>query len=73
MSGMLEFARSGFGSFIEEYRAADVLDGSAVTVSGAQDVLQGRACGIDTDGALRLSTPEGIERIVSGDVSVRRA
>ena len=70
---MQEFARSGFGSFIEEYRAADVLDGSIVTVSGAQEVLQGRACGIDADGALRLSTSEGIERIVSGDVSVRCA
>jgi len=33
----------------------------------------GRCLGVDDDGALLLDTPAGIERIFSGDVSLRRA
>lgn len=73
IDGMLEFARSGFDSFIGEYRRADLLAGSAVRVIGAQSSLEGVADGVDGDGALRLHTATGLERIVSGDVSVRRS
>jgi BirA family biotin operon repressor/biotin-[acetyl-CoA-carboxylase] ligase len=72
VEGMQQFSRSGFTPFIEEYRAADSLAGQTVTVSGVQEVLSAKAEGIDADGALLLSGPTGLQRIVSGDVSVRR-
>jgi BirA family biotin operon repressor/biotin-[acetyl-CoA-carboxylase] ligase len=73
VAGLREFAGSGFDSFIAEYRAADVLAGEPVTVSGAMQSLDGRAEGIEADGALLVRTADGLQRIVSGDVSVRRA
>lgn len=70
--GLEAFERNGFTSFAAEYEAADVLAGHAVTVQGAQG-SEGTACGIDADGALRLRTVRGVERVLSGDVSVRAA
>ena len=71
-AAMAEFARTGFDSFIAEYRHADVLAGQPVTVSGPQDSMEGSAAGIDHDGALLVDTPTGRRRIVSGEISVRR-
>lgn len=39
----------------------------------AMTPIVGRCLGVDDDGALLLETPGGIERIFSGDVSLRRA
>ena len=72
-TAMAEFSRSGFDSFIGEYRQADVLAGQAVTASGPQDTVEGSAAGIDPDGALLLDTSTGRRRIVSGEISIRRA
>jgi BirA family biotin operon repressor/biotin-[acetyl-CoA-carboxylase] ligase len=73
VQGLATFARAGFASFADEYREADVLAGRAVTVSGGATsaVLTGIAGGIDADGALLMQTATGVERILSGDVSVR--
>jgi BirA family biotin operon repressor/biotin-[acetyl-CoA-carboxylase] ligase len=65
------FAESGFASFAEEWRGADALRGRAVTVSGLDAEIIGTATGIDDDGALRVETRDGLQRISSGDVSVR--
>jgi len=35
--------------------------------------LSGRCAGVDADGALLLETASGMQRIFSGDVSLRRA
>lgn len=46
----------------------------AVKILGeGDDPKLGRCLGVDDDGALLLETPAGIERIFSGDVSLRRA
>jgi len=67
-----EFARHGFGHFREEWRGVDALAGKPVSVSGGGAVLQGVADGIDEEGALRVLTPGGEERVSGGEVSVRR-
>jgi BirA family biotin operon repressor/biotin-[acetyl-CoA-carboxylase] ligase len=69
--GLVEFERDGLKPFIEEWRAADALRGRAVNVSAAEGVARGIARGIDLRGALMVETPQGIQRFISGDVTVR--
>lgn len=70
MQGIAQFEREGFAPFVAEFAAHDTLSGQAVTVQGSQS-CEGRAIGVDADGALRVQTARGVERILSGDVSVR--
>jgi BirA family biotin operon repressor/biotin-[acetyl-CoA-carboxylase] ligase len=73
LEGLHEFERAALQPFIEDWRLADALNGKAVDVNGAQGVVHGMARGIDVHGALLLQTPQGVQRFVSGDVSVRPA
>jgi BirA family biotin operon repressor/biotin-[acetyl-CoA-carboxylase] ligase len=71
LRGLVAFARDGLKPFIAEWRAADALRGRAVDVSSAAGTSRGLARGIDLHGALLLETPQGVQRFISGDVSVR--
>ena len=73
LRGLLEFEREALKPFIEDWRGADALNGKAVNVSGAQGTARGMARGIDVHGAFLLETPQGVQRFLSGDVSVRPA
>jgi BirA family biotin operon repressor/biotin-[acetyl-CoA-carboxylase] ligase len=66
-----EFDARKFAAFADEWRAADALAGRAVAVLQGDEVLEGRACGVDADGALLLDAGGIRRRIVSGDVSIR--
>ena len=70
--GLAVLEKEGFAPFAAEFAAYDSLEGQRVIVRGAQD-CEGVALGVDSDGALRVRTAHGIERILSGDVSVRAA
>jgi len=72
ISGLLEFERDALRPFLADWHGADALRGEQVNVAGAQGVTQGLAAGIDMHGALLLQTPAGVQRFLSGDVSVRR-
>lgn len=61
------FEREGFAAFLSRYAERDVLRGRVVR-SGA---LEGIAQGVDADGALRIETAEGLQRVTSHEVSVR--
>jgi len=65
------FASTGFGAFLPEWRRADALCGLDISVTGEQGSLRGNAAGIEADGQLRLTTPGGVERLLTGDVSIR--
>ena len=73
------FAREGFAPFREEWQQRHAHQNQRVSVStGARrgadgNDIVGDAAGIDVDGALLLRSARGLERIVSGDVSLRRA
>jgi len=69
--GLLQFEGEGFGPFAQEWRAADALAGRPVRVSAETGIVSGQARGIDRDGALCVQTRDGLQRFVSGDVSVR--
>ncbi|WP_205665212.1 biotin--[acetyl-CoA-carboxylase] ligase [Caldimonas tepidiphila] len=64
------FEREGFAPFVEAYAARDLLRGRAVRTTQA-DVPEGVACGVDVDGTLLVRTETGVQRVSSGEVSVR--
>lgn len=64
--------QAGLNSYLEAWRQYDVLNGKAVEVRLAHgEHVQGLVQAIDAEGALIVSTPEGVRRFLSGDVSVR--
>jgi BirA family transcriptional regulator, biotin operon repressor / biotin---[acetyl-CoA-carboxylase] ligase len=71
--GLLEFEREGLKPFIAEWREADALRGRPVNVASAEGTAKGLARGIDLHGALMVETREGVQRFISGDVTVRAA
>ena len=66
-----EFGRAGFAPFAARWAALDSLSGAGVRVSQSGLLLEGIALGADRDGALRVDVDGRIERVLSGDVSVR--
>ena len=71
VAGLLQFEQEGFGAFAQEWRAADALAGKVVRVNLDAGSVSGHARGIDRDGALCVQTRDGLQRFVTGDVSVR--
>ncbi len=70
LEALARFEREGLTPFLAEFARRDVLAGQVVHTT-APDVSQGVAAGVDTDGALRVQTPHGLQRLLAGDVSVR--
>ena len=71
--GLAQFEREGFAGFVEDYAARDLLRDAPLRVQGAQSTLEGVGAGIDERGALLVRAADGLHRIDSADVSVRRA
>jgi BirA family biotin operon repressor/biotin-[acetyl-CoA-carboxylase] ligase len=71
IGGLLVFGQEGLRPFIDEWRAADALKGRAVSVQVADRILKGTARGIDASGSLLVETANGLQRLISGDVSVK--
>lgn len=68
------FAVDGFSGLKMKWQAYHAWQDQAVQILGeGAEPLLGRCLGVDTDGSLLLETAGGIERIFSGDVSLRRA
>lgn len=67
-----QFSAHGFASLREEWTARHAHQGKAVTLSSADGkTITGIAAGVAEDGALLLETARGVERIVSGELSLR--
>ncbi|AIF49445.1 biotin--[acetyl-CoA-carboxylase] ligase [Dyella japonica] len=71
--GLDQFEREGFAAFVDDYARHDLLRGKPLRVQGATSVLEGIGAGVDERGALLLTTDDGVHRIDSADVTVRRA
>ena len=65
------FERSGFAAYRAAFREADYLRRRPVTVTDGPNRLSGTAQGVDSNGALILTTGNGTRRILAGDVTVR--
>jgi BirA family biotin operon repressor/biotin-[acetyl-CoA-carboxylase] ligase len=64
------FERSGFSPFQAPFNARDALAGLDVVLS---DGMTGRAQGVDGGGALQVLSAQGLQKVTSAEVSVRRA
>jgi len=71
--GLLQFEREGLKPFIDEWQDADALRGRPIDVSAGNEVVRGLGRGIDLSGALLVETPQGLQRFLSGEVTVRPA
>ena len=66
------FAGHGFAPLRQEWMARHAHQGKPVTLSSADgNRVTGRAAGVAEDGALLLETGRGVERFVSGELSLR--
>ncbi len=70
-AGLAEFGQAGLKPFLAEWKDADALRGRPVSLSGGEGTARGVARGIDVHGALLVETPQGLQRFISGDVTVR--
>lgn len=69
-----EFDAQGFAPFAEAWQVLHAWQGQAVQVVNAAGVVaRGEAVGVDEQGALLLATAAGLQRIHSGEVSLRPA
>jgi BirA family biotin operon repressor/biotin-[acetyl-CoA-carboxylase] ligase len=66
-----EFPRHGFAPHLECWDQADALRDREVRVENAGQITRGMARGIDAHGALLVETPAGVQRFISGEVTVR--
>jgi BirA family biotin operon repressor/biotin-[acetyl-CoA-carboxylase] ligase len=65
------FPRHGLKPWLESWHAADALFDREVRVENAGAITRGVARGIDSHGALLVEDPAGVQRFISGEVSVR--
>jgi len=65
------FPRHGLTPWLESWHECDALFGREVRVENAGEVSRGVARGIDTHGALLVENPAGVQRFISGEVTVR--
>jgi len=64
-----ELEALGFGAIAPRWEAHFPLRGKKVKIDTGDDVLTGRASGIDRDGALLLEDDHGtLQRVIAGDV-----
>jgi len=71
MQGLLQFERDGLRPFIDEWSEADALRGLALDVIVGNEVVRGLGRGIDLSGALLVETAQGVQKFLSGEVTVR--
>jgi BirA family biotin operon repressor/biotin-[acetyl-CoA-carboxylase] ligase len=67
------YASEGFEPFRREWTEADILRDRCVEWVTGESRREGIARGIETDGTLLVEHAGGIERLVAGEVSLRRA
>jgi BirA family biotin operon repressor/biotin-[acetyl-CoA-carboxylase] ligase len=71
VAALQRFESSGFEPFKPLWKKLDGLEGKSVMVEAQGSELCGIGAGIDESGALLLKTAHGVDRLYSGEVSVR--
>lgn len=70
---LADFAIRGFGPFATDFTHQDYLLGQPVSVRSGSGYLEGIARGIGADGVLLVEAGGQMNRVVAGDVTLRRA
>jgi len=73
LPAIAEFEMRGLMPFLEEWHRYDIVQGRQVDMQLPNEVISGRASGVDADGALLVDTTRGRRRFTSGEVSLRIA
>jgi BirA family biotin operon repressor/biotin-[acetyl-CoA-carboxylase] ligase len=73
MTAMGEFESAALQPFLDEWRRLDVVHGCLVDLHLPNEVIHGKACGVDPGGALLIETSKGPRRFACGEVSLRVA
>ena len=68
---LAEFPHTGLTPHLARWSASDALFDREVRIENQGEVTRGIARGIDTHGALLVETPGGVQRFISGEVTVR--
>lgn len=68
---LAEFPRTGFTPQVAHWNSRDALRDREVRIDNAGEITRGIARGVDAHGALLVETPAGVQRFISGEVSVR--
>jgi BirA family biotin operon repressor/biotin-[acetyl-CoA-carboxylase] ligase len=71
LPALQDFPRQGLTPHLAEWNACDALYDREVRVENLGGTTRGIARGIDTHGALLVETPGGVQRFISGEVTVR--
>lgn len=71
VEGLRRHEREGFKAFAQRYARRDLLLDRPVSTTAP--ALEGTARGVAEDGALLVETAQGLQRLSSGEVSVRLA
>ena len=67
---LTEFSRQGFAPFRDEWQRRHAHQNRRVSLLGAgKFAVEGDALGVAEDGALLLGSSDGVQRIISGDLS----
>ena len=71
---LVRFAEYGFAGVCDDWLSRHAFEGQSVhLLSDFSPPLEGCCRGVDLDGALLLETATGMQRIISGEVSLRKA
>jgi len=73
VEAIVAFEHSGLQPFLEDWRRHDLVRDRQVSLQLPNEVIRGRARGIDAGGALLVDTATGRRRFASGEVSLRIA
>jgi BirA family biotin operon repressor/biotin-[acetyl-CoA-carboxylase] ligase len=68
---LTDFPRQGLTPHLAHWSTCDALFNREVNLENAGALTRGVARGVDSHGALLIETPEGVQRFISGEVSVR--
>jgi len=62
----------GFKALVQQVNLLDALCGKPIRMELSGQPIEGAACGIQTDGALLLRTPDGLTPVYSGEAHILR-
>ena len=65
------YASTGFAVFVGAWNQRNAYADLPVRISGEGEAFEGVCLGVDDDGALRVRTDRGVQRVIAGDVSMR--
>jgi BirA family biotin operon repressor/biotin-[acetyl-CoA-carboxylase] ligase len=65
------FPRQGLKPHLADWHQYDALFDQEVRIENAGEISRGMARGVDAHGALLVETPAGVQRFISGEVTVR--